>query len=281
MKTAMSGLSDQVRSYFDKALADSQTMTGEERLRREVDSYNSLEGDLNNDGSYDCKVCRNKGFIEKVEDGRAVMCECKCMATRRSIWRMKRSGLASTISHCRFDNFRTDEEWQKGMLATAKKYAAEGMNKGCWFFVGGCVGAGKSHICTAIVREALLKHWAVLYVSWPQESTKIKAEITEAETYNSMISGLKDIDLLYIDDFFKPYNDLPPTGADVRLAYEILNFRYINRKPTIISSERYLSELEEIDAATGTRIYEMAKGYTLLIRRDPARNQRKNEEVLI
>ena len=44
--------------------------------------------------------------------------------------------------------------------------------------------------------------------------------------------------------------------------------------PTLISSERYLSELEDIDMATSSRISEQARGYSLTIGRDRDKNYR-------
>ena len=66
----------------------------------------------------------------------------------------------------------------------------------------------------------------------------------------------------------------PPTAADIKLAYEIINQRYINRAPTIISAERYLSELEDIDMAVASRIAERSRGYCLSIGRDRSKNYR-------
>lgn len=266
---------------FEQAAQDLKTMTPDQLLQKQIDHYNSLDGELNGDGSYDCPICKNKGWIAVAEDGREALKQCKCMPSRRSIWMMKQSGLASTIRRYRFGNFNAVEDWQKKMYDVAKAYVEKGMGAGAWFFVGGAVGSGKSHICTAMVREALGKGRAALYISWPQEATKIKASITDDNEYESRIRSLKEIELLYIDDFFKPVNGMNPTGADIRLAYEILNYRYVNHKPTIISSELYLSEVEDIDEAIGSRIYEYAKGYTVLIKRDPARNQRKIAEEII
>ncbi len=88
------------------------------------------------------------------------------------------------------------------------------------------------------------------------------------------MKSLKEVDVLYIDDFFKPIGGNRPSDADIRLAYEIINARYNRRKITIISSERHISEIAEIDEAIGGRIYEYAKGYTVNIARDTARNYR-------
>ena len=50
--------------------------------------------------------------------------------------------------------------------------------------------------------------------------------------------------MLYIDDLFKPtYDDFgkprSPTAADIKLAFEIINYRYVNQKTTIISHHFY------------------------------------------
>lgn len=277
----MKDLDEPIRGIFEQALEAAKTMTPDEILQRNIDHYNSLDGELNGDGSYDCEICKNKGFVAVAENGREALRECKCMAARRTIWMMKQSGLASTIRRYRFGNFNVTEPWQKRMYDTAKGYVEKGMGEGAWFFIGGAVGCGKSHICTAMVREALGKGRAALYISWPQEATRIKASITDDNEYESRIRSLKEIELLYVDDFFKPVNGMTPTGADIRLAYEILNARYVNKKPTIISSELYLDEIEDVDEAVGSRIYELAKDYKLMIKRDPSRNQRKVQTEII
>ena len=74
------------------------------------------------------------------------------------------------------------------------------------------------------------------------------------------------VPVLLIDDLFKTQSNEKPTSADVRLAYDLLNYRYENRDLiTMLSTERTVSELKQIDEATGGRIYEMAKGYCLEI----------------
>jgi DNA replication protein DnaC len=114
----------------------------------------------------------------------------------------------------------------------------------------------------------------------------LKAIINEPE-YAEMLAALQKVDVLYIDDFFKPMKDdrgkdLPPTKADIRLAYEILDYRYQHRDLiTIISSERHVHELEEIDSAVGSRIYEMTKQNAYNIAKTKDRNYRLRDMVVI
>ena len=111
---------------------------------------------------------------------------------------------------------------------------------------------------------------------------KIKSVVNEHDEYAVMMDELKNTDVLYIDDLFKSgkgEDGKPkmPTAADVNVAFEILNYRYNNPGLiTIISSERTLSELLEIDEAVAGRIAEKAKtgGYCINLKKDKARNWR-------
>ena len=64
---------------------------------------------------------------------------------------------------------------------------------------------------------------------------------------------------------------------------ELINYRYLNKKVTIISSELYYQELEQIDDAIASRIRENADDgkFVLSIKRDKERNIRTNKNVLI
>ena len=90
---------------------------------------------------------------------------------------------------------------------------------------------------------------------------------------------LKTVAVLYIDDFFKPSRDesgqkRPPTAGDINIAFDILNYRYVNNLPTIISTERTIDELLDIDEAIGSRIYQRTKGYCFSFRENRSRNYR-------
>lgn len=112
---------------------------------------------------------------------------------------------------------------------------------------------------------------------WTSEAAKLKACVNDID-YENLIWPLKSVDVLYIDDLFKPTGaNSQPTSADIRLAYEIINCRYnAGDKVTIISSERTVSEICDIDEATGGRIMEQAGEYCLNVSHDKAKNWRAN-----
>lgn len=248
-------------------------------MRMRMDDYNRSRGNLDAADGYDCPLCLNRGYTCKLEERMGGIWdkyyECSCMDIRRNILRLRRSGLEQAVKEMTFEAFRTDEPWQKAMLDRAKRYLQDGFPQGRWFYAGGQPGCGKTHICTAIAGE-LLKTRPLLYMPWAQESKALKALVTDAEAYAARIGRLEEVDVLYIDDFLKPIDGGSVSAGDLKLAFELLNYRYTAKKPTILSSEWYVGELLEMDEATASRICERCGGndWLMEISRDRGRNQR-------
>lgn len=262
-------------------------MTPKEREQFRVDSFNSGEGTRNEEDGYDCRICKNKGFVaelRQLDNGQYTHVHkfCKCDEVRRSIMRMKRSGLKNIIKDYTFDKFDAAEPWQKTLKEAAMGYAKDPDG---WFFLGGQSGCGKTHLCTAICREFLLEGKRVVYMLWRDEIVKIKGAATEGGEISKILDKYKTADVLYIDDLFKTGKAADntiqkPTVADINYAFEIINYRYNNPKLlTIISSELTEDELLDIDEAIGGRIFERAKSISIAKNRD--RNYRIKKVVTI
>ena len=258
----------------------SEPLTQEQREKRNAETFNASSGNLNEQDDYNCDVCRNKGLIMQacqVEFGYwSTTCrECKCMDVRRSIRKMERSGLKNIVRDYPFSKFTASEPWQKTLKEAAEAYARKPEG---WFFIGGQSGAGKTHLCTAICREFLLAGMAVLYMPWRDDIVKLKNALGEPDRYEALMTAYKTINVLYIDDLFKTGKGADgakqrPTAADINIAFEILNYRYNNPKLlTIISSECTINDILDIDEATGGRIFEKAKAFSL--KPDKAKNYR-------
>ena len=251
-------------------------------LQRNADRFNESVGNLNEKDGIDCPICKNKGFIEEVVEGfrgdyTSSLRRCECMKQRTSFQRLKKSGMAESIEKLTFDTFEVTEDWQKSIKERAQRYVQCIDSK--WFFIGGAVGCGKTHICTAICGELLKQNLSIKYMSWSEESVKLKGKVND-DDFDDLIRQYKDVDVLYIDDFFKTRRSRTgevqyPSDADIKLAYQIINFRYTANKKTIISSEWVLAELMNFDDATSSRIYEMCRGGSMLqIERLTERNYR-------
>lgn len=179
------------------------------------------------------------------------------MAKRRSLRRIRKSGMGDMFLRYTFENYETPDQARQKIKAKAEAFCESDTG---WLFIAGRSGSGKTHICTAICAQMIDAGKEVYYMSWRDDSTALKANVTDAEEYEQQIRKLKSVDVLYIDDFLKG----SATDADIRLAFEILNSRYIDsRLRTIISSEMDIKELLSRDEALGGRIYERSRGYVL------------------
>ena len=231
--------------------------------RNQVEAFNATEGDLT---GYNCKICKNRGCIAVLVDGVMAMQQCKCVKVRKSIRLMREAGINPDY---KLANFKAASDWQRNLLEAAKRFLS---SPNSWFYAGGQVGSGKTHICTGIVREFLQQGYPARYMLWRDASVKIKAVVNKPEEYAALVEPLKTVEVLYIDDFLK--SNAEPTSADFNLAFEILNARYNRKLVTIISSEYYLDEVMEMDEAIGSRIYERSTGFQLNITRNTERNYR-------
>lgn len=241
--------------------------------QQRCDTWNNSHGNLT---GYDCPKCMNRGnFLRKREGGGVYVEDCSCKAIRSCIAEMERSGLKEGIREMTFEAFKAETSWQKTLKDGAMKYAA---NPEGWLLFCGQSGSGKPHLCTAVSRSRLYAGAAVRYMPWRDKVAELKGLSLDAPRRGEIISAYKNAELLFLDDLFKTGrgNDgtSRPTAADIGLAFEIINHRYINHLSTVVSKELTPQELVGIDEALGSRIIEAAGGNVFVIGRDIGRNYR-------
>lgn len=94
---------------------------------------------------------------------------------------------------------------------------------------------------------------------WLSDIKELKSTVNDYENHKNLMKKYRETKVLYIDDFFKTGKEKDgislPTATDIQIAYDILNYRYINENLiTIISSERSIDDIFNIDEAIGGRI---------------------------
>lgn len=248
--------------------------------KMKADTINSSPGNLT---GYECRECLNRGTIVfPRDDGSIYTKECDCMKVRRCVWEMEKSGLKNIIREKTFEAFAATEEWQTAIKDGAMAYAD---NPNGWLLFCGQPGSGKTHLCTAVCRHRLLAGDEVRYMPWRDKITEIKAMSLDNERRAEILQGFKIAPILYIDDLYKvgraSDGSSNPTGADIGLAFEIINYRYINHLPTIVSTEKTPQELVEIDEATGGRVIEMAGSNVYSISKNTKRDYRLRSVVTV
>ena len=88
---------------------------------------------------------------------------------------------------------------------------------------------------------------------------RLKQNVMNEEGYEKIMSRYKNCRVLLIDDLFKG----SVTASDINIVFEIVNHRYFNNLPMIISTEKKIDELLKIDEAIGSRILEMCGDYNI------------------
>lgn len=211
---------------------------------------------------YECPKCKDTGFIyRKDESGYEIACRCECFALRKARDMMKRSGISAEFQKKTFDNFKTRSNQQ---LSNAKKKAMQYVKSFSQMeherynsiMFCGQVGAGKTHLGTAICGELMNAGVAVIYMAYRNAVTKIKQNIIDEAVYNRELNQYTSARVLYIDDLLKGRL----TETDINIMYEIVNYRYMNNMPIIISSEKSPNDLLVFDEAIGSRLIEMCRG---------------------
>ena len=257
------------------------SLTREEFIKLKVENENEKIGYL----SYmNCPKCKNKGVIYFEANCEINALECNCVSIRKMIQELEKCGMKKEVfNNYTLEKFTTDQEWQKVVKAKFVKYL-ENFKKDeefrNWLVISAQSGSGKSHLCTAILKEMMIDGKKGKYMLWLDEVQKIIAlkksvHYLNQQKFDDIMYELKNVDILYIDDFLKNYNDKKIDEIDI--AYEIINARYNNNKITIISTEVLKEQLENINMAICGRINERANGYWTQLKYDKERNYRMKD----
>ncbi|KFI02037.1 hypothetical protein JN25_16575 [Bacillus sp. BSC154] len=222
---------------------------------------------------YDCPKCKDQlGYIEN-KDGYEVWVRCKCIERRRIRKLMNSSDITAEFEKLKFKNFVTEGKPAvvKDTYDTAVEYykdfdSIRGTRNNSIALLGQ-PGSGKTHLLTAISNKLIKsKNIAVQYFPYVEGFNDLKDDFDKLE---EKLNRMKEIEVLFIDDLFKPMNGKPrATDWQVEQTYSVINYRYLNHKPVLISSELDIEKLVEIDEALGTRIYEMCADYCVIIKGD-------------
>jgi DNA replication protein DnaC len=248
-------------------------MSAEEYHQACADAYNQKQGEA--DKYYDCPECKNKGLIAYLgADGEYKTRICGCMVKRNAIRRAKKSGMGKLLNKS-FENFNTDEYHQQKLSDTARRFT-DSVIRGekRWLLTCGQSGSGKTHICSAACNELLKHGYEVFYMSWVNESGRLRRLKTDDTAYNELFHQLTKPEVLYIDDLFKHSSKGEPTDSELGIAFEVLNHRLNSDKITVISTEYTLARLRDMEEAVVGRIVEMCDGAIVQVNPDSKKNYR-------
>ncbi|ABR35849.1 DNA replication protein DnaC [Clostridium beijerinckii] len=122
-------------------------------------------------------------------------------------------------------------------------------------------GSGKTHIALALANNFLKNNIKVVYMPYRDVITSLKQNILDKEYYKKTLSKYQTCEILLIDDLYKG----KVNETDINIMFELINYRYFNHLPVIVSSEFTVERLLNFDEAIGSRIYEMTKDFIVEI----------------
>ena len=218
-------------------------------------------------GLPECDKCHGIGYIGYEKDGYQYVKECDCLSLVRARERLISSGISDEFQKKGFNNFDTRgmEVLKKAReigIDYCKNFLTIRSEKRNSVLYMGQVGSGKTHLSMAICNNIMNVHKVgCVYMPYRDEVLKIKQTVTDSINYNRAIDRFKTAPVLMIDDLLKGKN----TDADINIMFEIINYRYLNNMPMVISTEKTVEELLEFDEGTMSRVIEMARGHQIEI----------------
>lgn len=214
--------------------------------------------------NFKCNKCKDLGLIEV---GVNTYRKCECRLREELLQRFKNAGV-------NLEEVKDIEEYKVYNSLTAKaKLITENYLKefesikskrenGITFM--GQAGGGKTFLSLFIAKNLIEAGFNVRYMSYLESIRELKALALNREAYEKKFNEYVNADILIIDDLFKSkiINGQLKNGlseADLNNIMPIINQRYLNKKPMIISTECRPQILLELDGATGGRILEASK----------------------
>lgn len=197
---------------------------------------------------FECEKCSDEGFV----DGRM----CECMKNMLKYESYKKLNKMSPLELSSFDNFNLDyysdvpsKDGQQSprkrmslILNFCKKYAAEFNKHSPSLLLTGNTGLGKTHLSLAIASEVINKGYAVIYGSTQNIISGMEKErFQNYRESNETEQHFIECDLLIIDDLGTEFLSSFSTAA----IYNVINSRIMMNKPTIISTNLSMRELEK------------------------------------
>ena len=235
------------KSKIDKTLKKIATATEKTSSPTTTTSRNTL-GDPN------CKFCGGAGYLRADVEvghpdfGKLQMCTCR----NRDVADQVRERLFSMshldeLKELTFETFEARGRKGLGDLhATSIEMAfnqsrvyAQSLNG--WLLLEGPYGCGKTHLAAAIANFAVEMGVPTLFLTVPDLLDMLRfAYGAEDTTFEQRFDEIRNAKLLVLDDF----GTQNATGWAQEKLFQIINYRYINKLPMVVTTNLSLSEIE-------------------------------------
>ncbi len=194
---------------------------------------------------YECKECNDTGYVN------GSPCSCvERLARDIAYGRLNSTAPAKLSDFSSFNlEYYSDRPLENGDVPSkimtdnfmfAMEYASKFSLSSKSVLFMGPTGLGKTHLSLAIAKSVIDKNYGVIYGSAQDFMRKIENEHFGRESGDAL-GTLLECDLLIFDDLGTEFN----TAFSVSVLYNIVNTRLLYSRPTIMSTNLTLKEIED------------------------------------
>jgi len=154
------------------------------------------------------------------------------------------------LSHLKFENFNPSGNEKAKFMTLREKERLHSAVQICqefsllhtgWLLLEGGYGCGKTHLAAAIANEAVNRGISTLFITVPDLLDSLRFAYADPETtFEQRFEEIRNASLLILDDF----GTQNATGWAQEKLFQIINYRYINKLPTVITTNLMLDEIE-------------------------------------
>jgi DNA replication protein DnaC len=206
-------------------------------------------------GDPDCPYCHGLGFVGKdvpvgdPEFGKLVICSCRLKEVaaqqRDQLYRLSNLGALKDLT---FETFQPRGRVGLGVQQansleqaynSAQNFA--GSLKG-WLLLLGKYGSGKTHLAAAIANQAVSMGVSTLCLTVPDLLDWLRFAYSGSSDldFEERFAEIRNVPLLIMDDF----GTQSSTPWAQEKLFQIINYRYIDKLPTVITSNYQLNDFE-------------------------------------
>ncbi len=231
------------------------TTSNKKETKTEAKSASEPEKIFYGPGDPECPLCHGIGFVgydvplEDPRFGKSEICVCrlKTVQAYQQDYLYKLSNLVM-LAELTFSNFlprgrvglgKTQADSLEQAFNSAQNFA--GTQKG-WLLLTGSYGSGKTHLAAAIANQAVSMGTPTIFLTVPDLLDWLRSSFSKSgdSGYEHRFDEIRGAPLLVMDDFGTQSST---AWAEEKL-FQIINSRYINRLPTVITSNQQLNEFE-------------------------------------
>ena len=212
-------------------------------------------------GDPNCPICRGTGYYREdfpvghPQFGKLQVCTCRKKQLEQFAYEKLFSlSQLDELSHLTFENFnprgRADysdfiADSVERAYQAAQRYAQTMQG---WLLIQGKYGCGKTHLAAAIANYGVEMRIPTLFATAPDLLDLLRFTYNDPDTsFEERFRDFRSVKLLILDDF----GTENATGWAREKLFQILNYRYINKLPLVITTNL---DLDEIDARIRSRL---------------------------